>query len=115
MLTLGAEYRDTWWGPTTGDSHRLKERSEEELDTVTQTDTCSEDKNDGPTWREFHFSGNSEKYDTFLSLDGLSRVGQRDGVLQMIRKHENLNGTTWPCRWHTAFATLTLFSVLVFY
>ncbi|XP_056873987.1 LOW QUALITY PROTEIN: voltage-dependent N-type calcium channel subunit alpha-1B [Takifugu flavidus] len=94
MLTLGAEYRDTWWVPTTGDSHRLKERSEEELDTVTQTDTCSEDKNDVPTWREFHFSGNSEKYDTFLSLDGLSRVGQRDGVLQMIRKHENLNGTT---------------------
>lgn len=97
MLTLGAEYRDTWWGPTTGDSRRLKERSEEELVTVTQTDACSEDKNDH-TWREFHFSGNDVKYDTFLSLDGLSRVGQRDGVLQMIRKHENLNGTTWPCR-----------------
>lgn len=96
MLTLGAEYRDTWWGPTTGDSHRLKERSEEELET--ETDTCSEDKNDDHAWRELHFSGNGEKYDTFLSLDGLSRVGQRDGVLQMIRKHEDLNSTTWPCR-----------------
>lgn len=96
MLTLGAEYRDTWCVPTTGDSHRLKERSEKEL--VTQKDTCSEDKNDVHTWTEFHFSGNGEKYDTFLSPDGLSRVEQGDGVLQMIRKHENLNSPTWPCR-----------------
>lgn len=98
MLTLGAEYRDTWWGPAPGDSHRLKERSEEELVTEAQTDACSEDKNDVPTWREFHFSGHGGKSDTFLCLDGLSRVDQRDGVLQMIRRHEDLNSPTWPCR-----------------
>lgn len=97
MLTLGAEYRDTWWGPTTGDSHRLKEQSEEELVAENETDTCSGDKKEFHSWREFHLS-NGEKYDTFLSLDGLSRVGQRDGVLRMIKKHENLNGTMWPCR-----------------
>lgn len=95
MLTLGAEYRDTWWGPTPVDSHRLKQRSEEGLVMVNETDTCSGDKKE--PWREFNFS-NGEKYDSFVSLDGLSRVGERDGVLQMVQKHENLNSTMWPCR-----------------
>lgn len=103
MLTLGAEYKDNRWGPTPEDNHRPKKRleeeeEEEELATVEEADARSEDTKKVHTWREFHFS-NSEHYDAFLSLDGLSRVGERNRVLQMVKKHERLNNSTaWPCR-----------------
>lgn len=101
MLTLGAEYKNNRWGPTPEDNHRPKQQSEEkeeeELATVEVTDTRSGDTKKVHTWREFH-SSNGESYDAFLSLDGMSRVGDRNGVLQMVKKHEHLNSTTWPCR-----------------
>lgn len=93
MLTLGAEYKDNRWGPTPAGSPPPKELPEqEELATVEETDTGKVH-----AWREFHLT-RGENDDAFLSLDGLSRVGERDGVLQMVKKHEHLNSTTWPRR-----------------
>lgn len=98
MLTLGAEYKDNRWGPSPEDNHRTKQRSEEEeLATVEETDPRSGDTKKVHTWREFNFS-KGENYDAFLSVDGLSRVGERSGMLQMVKKHEHLNSTTGPCR-----------------
>lgn len=100
MLTLGAEYKDKRWGSSPEDNHHLKQRSEEEeeeLATMEQTDTHSGDTKKVHTWKECHFSS-VENYDAFLCLQGLSRVGERNGVLQMVKKHGHLNGTTRPRR-----------------
>lgn len=83
MLTLGAEYKDNPWGPTPEHNRAPKPQSD---------DTKKVHK-----WRKFHFT-NGENDDSLSSLDDLSRVGERDGVLRMVKKHKLLNSTIWPCR-----------------
>lgn len=92
MLTLGAEYEDTW-APSTDRSRRPGQRAEEESGPVEGADTCAGDPEE-PPWRAVD-TDPVQKYDTVLHLDGLSRAGRRDGVRQIVRKHDTLNNTPW--------------------
>ncbi|KAL7377452.1 hypothetical protein ABVT39_028200 [Epinephelus coioides] len=93
MLTLGAEYEDTW-APSPDRKGRAGQRSEAEPEPVEGDDTCTEDPEE-PPWRSAH-TDTEHEYDAVLHLDGLSRAGRRDGVRHVIRKHETLNSMQWP-------------------
>ncbi|XP_041666643.1 voltage-dependent N-type calcium channel subunit alpha-1B isoform X2 [Cheilinus undulatus] len=90
MLTLGLEYQETW-APSPDKSRSPGRRVEEEPPEPEGDDTCTEKT----PWK----AANTEhKYDAVLHLDGLSREGRKDGVRQVVRKHETLNNTPWPQR-----------------
>lgn len=93
MLTLGAEYEDTWWVPSPDKDRSPGQRAQEEPGPAEETADGGEE----PSWRAAHFN-TSQRYDTVLHLDGLSRAGRRDGVHHMVQKHERLHSTIWPCR-----------------
>ncbi|KAF1377276.1 hypothetical protein PFLUV_G00199030 [Perca fluviatilis] len=97
MLTLGAEYEDTW-APSPdrrGSPSQQVEEEEEEAGPVEGADTDAGDP-EGPSWRAGD-TNTVHKYDTVLHLDGQSRAGRRDGVRQIFWKHETLNSSTpWP-------------------
>ena len=94
MLTLGAEYEDTW-APPPDRRESPGQRTEEEQGLVegADADTCSDDP-EGPSWRAVD-TDTVQKYDAVLHLDGLSRPEQRDGVRQIVRRHEALHSTPW--------------------
>ncbi|KAF3702287.1 Voltage-dependent P/Q-type calcium channel subunit alpha-1A Brain calcium channel I [Channa argus] len=91
MLTLGAEYEDTW-APSRDKAARREKRPGEGPLTVEDTVTGEPDE---LSWTA---SKDTQKYDTVLRLNGMSRAARRDGVRQIIRKHETLNNMSWPCR-----------------
>ncbi|XP_056258885.1 voltage-dependent N-type calcium channel subunit alpha-1B isoform X2 [Seriola aureovittata] len=95
-LTLGAEYEDTW-APSTDRRCRpgLREQGEPGPEEET-SDTCSGEPEE-TSWRAAD-TNTAQRYDTVLHLDGLSRAGSRDGVRQLVKKHETLNNMPWPCR-----------------
>lgn len=93
MLTLGAEYEDTW-APSPDRTRRPSQQAEEEeAGPAEGADTCAGDPEE-PSWRAVD-SDTEQRYDTVLHLDGLSRAGRRDGVRQLVRKHDTLNSTPW--------------------
>lgn len=93
MLTLGAEYEDTW-APSPDKRRRLGQRAEEESGPAEEADLCS-DEPEEPSWRAAD-ARTAQRYDTVLHLDGWSRAGRKDGVRQIVRKHEILSGMQWP-------------------
>ncbi len=93
MLTLGTEYEDTW-APSPDRSRRPGQRPEEEPGPVEGADPCAGDPEE-PSWRAPLDTDTVQKYDTVLHLDGLSRAGRKDGVRQIVRKHDILNSTPW--------------------
>lgn len=95
-LTLGAEYEDTWWAPSPDKTLRPGQRAEGEPGPVDETGTCAGDTEES-SWRAFN-TDTSQKYDAVYRLHGLSRAARRDGVRQMIKKHESLNTAMWPRR-----------------
>ncbi len=94
MLTLGAEYEDTW-APSPDKSHRPVRQVEDEPWSVEGSDGTEDTEE--VSWRASD-THTGHKYDAVLHLDGLSRVGRRDGVRQIIRRHEMLNSTPWSRR-----------------
>ncbi|XP_067341309.1 voltage-dependent N-type calcium channel subunit alpha-1B isoform X4 [Channa argus] len=91
MLTLGAEYEDTC-APSRDKAARREKRPGEGPLTVEDTVTGEPDE---LSWTA---SKDTQKYDTVLRLNGMSRAARRDGVRHIIRKHETLNNMSWPCR-----------------
>ncbi|XP_069370208.1 voltage-dependent N-type calcium channel subunit alpha-1B isoform X3 [Paralichthys olivaceus] len=101
MLTLGAEYEDTWTGspdriPRGGDPPRPGE----------QVDTCPEEPGEPeeeaqeplePSWTDVD-KNSCNRFDSVLHLEGFNRTGRRDGVDQLIWRHETLNGSPWARR-----------------
>lgn len=94
MLTLGAEYEDTWTVPSTEKKRRTGRAQREEQG---PDDEEAWDGGEEPSWRAARPNA-SQRYDTVLHLDGLSRAGRRDGVNHMVKKHERLHSTIWYCR-----------------
>lgn len=104
MLTLGPEYEDTWWVPSPDKSRRPGQRvEEEEPDPAGETDSGAVDTEES-SWKACD-SSSFQKYDEVLRLDRLSRAERTDGVRQMVKKHEILNNTTWPTRWHKTYTS----------
>lgn len=97
MLTLGAEYEDTWCAPSPAKSHRRRQQLEEEPCPVEEKDTGAGGPQETPTWRPVH-TNPSEKHDAVWHLDDLSTSARGDGVRQMLTKHEALNSTISPHR-----------------
>lgn len=89
MLTLGAEYEDTW-APSPDKKRRVQqvEGEQEEADTGEPEE---------PLWKATN-TDTGQKFDTVLHLDGSSWAGRRNGVRQMVKKHQTLNNTLWPRR-----------------
>lgn len=95
MLTLGAEYEDTW-APSPNKTRRPSQRVEEKPGFAEGSDTDAGDLEE-PSWRSAD-SDTVQKYDAVLHLDSVSRAGRTDGVRQIIRKHEILSSTPWTNR-----------------
>ncbi|XP_040915486.1 voltage-dependent N-type calcium channel subunit alpha-1B isoform X3 [Toxotes jaculatrix] len=95
MLTLGAEYEDTW-APSPDSRRSPGQRAEGEPGPAEDTDAWAGEP-ERPLWRAAD-THTDHKYDTVLHLDGLSRAGRTDGVRQVVRKHETLNRMPWPSR-----------------
>ncbi|KAM6975193.1 voltage-dependent N-type calcium channel subunit alpha-1B isoform 3-T3 [Tautogolabrus adspersus] len=91
MLTLGAEYEDTW-APSPDRSRSPGRQVEEEPPGPEGADICAGDP-EGPSWKAVDTE--NKKYDAVFHLDGLSRAGRDDGVRQVVRRHETLNSTPW--------------------
>ncbi|GLD56702.1 voltage-dependent N-type calcium channel subunit alpha-1B-like protein [Lates japonicus] len=97
MLTLGAEYEDTW-APSPDKRRRPGQQDEGESGAAGETDSCAGEPEE-PSWRAADSNTHTgQKYDTVLHLDGLSRMGKSDGVCQIVKKHETLNSMSWPHR-----------------
>ncbi|XP_030005055.1 voltage-dependent N-type calcium channel subunit alpha-1B-like [Sphaeramia orbicularis] len=95
MLTLGAEYEDTWAPPPNRKLHHRKQAIIEEEEEEEEEPGSAEGRDQGESpWRPVR---DPDGYDTVLRLDGLSRR-RRDGVCQIVRKHEHLNETPWQHR-----------------
>lgn len=95
MLTLGAEYEDTWSAPSPsksrGASQRVRVEEEAEAGPAEEAET------EALSWRRGDADA-LQKYDAVLQLDGRSRAGRRDGVRHLVKKHEAQNRTGWPPR-----------------
>lgn len=91
MLTLGAEYEDTWCAATPGNARRPEQRAKGEPRTVAETDTGAGDTEE-PSWRAVDTHA-SRTYDAVYRLHA-----RRDGVRPMVHKHETLNRAMWPRR-----------------
>ncbi|XP_036972795.1 voltage-dependent N-type calcium channel subunit alpha-1B isoform X3 [Acanthopagrus latus] len=95
MLTLGAEYEDTWVSSSVkshGSTDKQVEGDDPGPDEETDTGPGDQEK---PSWSA---ADTVQKYEAVLHLDGLSRPGTRGGVRQIVRKHELLNSTPWSHR-----------------
>ncbi len=95
MLTLGAEYEDTW-APSPDKSRRAGQQVEEEPWSAEGSESGAGDTEE-PSWKAAD-TQTVQKYDAVLHLDGLSRAGRSDGLRQIVRRHELLNGTPWSRR-----------------
>lgn len=95
MLTLGAEYEDTWSAPSPaksrGASQRVQEKVEAEAGPVEEAET------EALSWRRGDADA-LQKYDAVLHLDGRSRAERRGGVRHLVKKHEAQNCTACPPR-----------------
>ncbi|TKS84185.1 Voltage-dependent P/Q-type calcium channel subunit alpha-1A [Collichthys lucidus] len=93
MLTLGAEYVDTW-ALSPESSGLLGQQVEKEQGPLEETG------NTGADGTEEASCGTStlHKYDTVLHLDEVEGAERRDGVRHITMKHETLNSTArfWP-------------------
>ncbi|XP_054875100.1 voltage-dependent N-type calcium channel subunit alpha-1B isoform X5 [Amphiprion ocellaris] len=90
MLTLGAEYEDTW-ARSPDRRPRTVKRIEEEPRPVEEEETTAGEPEE-PSWRTAG-ADTGLKYDTVLHLDGVSRAWRRDGIRQAVRNHDSLNNT----------------------
>ncbi|XP_058473605.1 voltage-dependent N-type calcium channel subunit alpha-1B isoform X10 [Solea solea] len=90
-LTLGAEYEDTWMGTHHG-SRRVDNNEKPEL-RAEEANICPAETGE-PSWRSVDISTG----DKVLHLDGFNKTGGRDGVRQLIWRHETLNSVPWPRR-----------------
>ena len=94
MLTLGAEYEDTW--APSPDRRRLPGQQAEEEPGQEGEDTDALGGEPGEaSWGAVDTRA-AHKYDTVLHLHGVSRAERKDGVRQMVRKHGILNSMPWP-------------------
>ncbi|XP_068191515.1 uncharacterized protein [Antennarius striatus] len=87
MLTLGVEYEDTWAPPP----DKIRQAVEGPPGPVEDPGADAPDREE--------VTGDARlKYDTVLPLGGLSGARRGDGVRQVVRRHQTLNGTPWPHR-----------------
>ncbi|XP_028274065.1 voltage-dependent N-type calcium channel subunit alpha-1B isoform X1 [Parambassis ranga] len=94
MLTLGAEYEDTW-ALTPNKKRNASKKEPKETDSCAEEEEEEEEEEDHePEWR----AADSEKYNVVMHLDGMSREGKGDGVHQAVRRHDLLNSTPWTER-----------------
>ncbi|KAM7393230.1 hypothetical protein PAMA_008060 [Pampus argenteus] len=98
MLTLGAEYDETW-SRTHDKKRHLGQQVEEEGETFISTGDPGE-----PSWTTAGDAGTRHKFDTVLHLDGQSCAGSRDGVCYIVKNHQTLNSIPWPCSRMARFA-----------
>ncbi|CAN9504767.1 unnamed protein product [Ophioblennius macclurei] len=95
MLTLGAEYEDTWapspnkrpqqTGRPRLDDEDEEEEEEEEEREGEENAGGEGGEGGGAEWKAVH---SQQKYEVVLHLDGAGRAGRRDGVRQVIRRHQ---------------------------
>lgn len=98
MLTLGAEYVDTW--AVSPESSGLPgQQVEKEQGPLEETDTTGADGTEEASCG----ASTLHKYDTVLHLDEVEGPERRDGVRHITMKHETLNSTArfWPGGWDT--------------
>lgn len=85
MLTMGAEYEDTWLVPSSARSHSTRHRLQvEEEQEAEEAGPEQEAETEPPSWTH----SDAQKYDAVLRLDGQSCSS---GVRHMIRRHEEQN------------------------
>nr|XP_054600899.1 voltage-dependent N-type calcium channel subunit alpha-1B isoform X1 [Nothobranchius furzeri] len=89
MLTLGADYEDTWAPSFDRKSGGLKP-AKEDPELSEETDGYTGELLE-PTWRAVQ--EDTVNYDTVLLLDGGPRAAARDGVRRAVWKHETLNNS----------------------
>lgn len=97
MLTLGAEYEDTWWAPSPAKSRGSSRRVQVKVEAEAEAEPVEEAETEALSWRRGDADA-LQKYDAVLHLDGRSRAGRRDGVRHLVKKHEAQNRTEWPSR-----------------
>lgn len=97
MLTLGAEYEDTWV-QSPNRRRGASKRVVQDPNPAEETEACYEESLE-PSWRAVHEESGREG-DTVLTLDGVSRASTRDGVIRAVWKHDVLNNSplTQRCR-----------------
>lgn len=90
MLTLGAEYEDTW-APARDKRRPLRQQPKESPGRAPGADV-------EPSWKHCETT-NTTKYDTVvIHLDGASRVGAGEGLCHIVHKHEMETKPCWPGR-----------------
>lgn len=85
MLTLGAEYEDTWSAPSPAKSRGASQRVQEKVEA--EAGPAEEAETGALSWRRGDADA-LQKYDAVLHLDGRSRAGRRDGVRHLVKKHD---------------------------
>lgn len=95
MLTLGAEYEDTWWAPSPAKSRGASQQVQVEVES--EAGPVQEAETEALSWKRADADA-LRKYDAVLHLDGRSRAGRRDGVRHLVKKHEARNRTACPPR-----------------
>ncbi|KAI3361703.1 hypothetical protein L3Q82_002061 [Scortum barcoo] len=93
MLTLGAEYEDTWALTPAKSGRPPGQAAKGEPGPEEGEDSGAEEPGE-PSWKAAD-ANTVRGYDTVLEMDGLSSAGRRDGVRQLVRKHGILNSTPW--------------------
>ncbi|XP_057674670.1 probable voltage-dependent N-type calcium channel subunit alpha-1B isoform X3 [Corythoichthys intestinalis] len=89
MLTLGAEYEDTW--ALARDQCRPRQQAKEPPGR-THAATVKQEE---PSWKHCETITN---YDTVIHLDGAIEVTTREGLCDLVQKHEMATNTGWPGR-----------------
>lgn len=107
MLTLGAEYEDTWSAPSPAKSRGAGQRVQVEVEAQAEAGPVEEAETEALSWRRGDADA-LQKYDGVLHLDGRSRAGRRDGVRHLVTKHEAQNRTA-P-RWRKQTSQQCFFS-----
>lgn len=90
MLTLGAEYEDTWLVPAQARSSSNRRHPQvEEKEETEETRPKQEVETERMSWTQ----GDARKYDAVLLLNGWqsSSSSSSGGVRHMIRRHEQQN------------------------
>lgn len=86
MLTLGAEYEDTWLVPATARSSSTRHRLQVGEKVVTEDTKPKQEVETAPTtWTQ----GDTRKYDAVLLLNGWQSGS--GGVHHMMKRHEEQN------------------------
>lgn len=96
MLTLGAEYEDTWWAPSPAKSRSANQQVQVKVEA--EAGPVEEAETEALLWRRGDADA-LQKYDAVLHLGGRSRAGRRDDVRHLVKKHEAQNRTACPPRW----------------